>query len=298
LQIAGHFLGMWPTSGDGGNRAGEIDAFRPFLRRQALHPSLKALILRSEHTETIMIGYKSIIAVLLSLAINNGYSQTIGVSQQVNLLKSGVENWNKWRKEHIAIIPHLDSADLGGANLGGANLPKANLKNANLRGTNLEGANLAGANLLRAYLRGADLLEAHLAGANLQFADLRGVDFRGTNLEGANLEGANLLRASLRGADLLEAHFEGTNLQFADLWKADLGGTSFLRADLLGAKFEEADLSKVKSFYKAKLDTNILSEIKTNWPEKLATIWDDAKKDWDIDSALLEQVKKPDWQGW
>jgi hypothetical protein len=37
----------------------------------------------------IMIGYKSIIAVLSLLAI------PIGCSQQVHLLKSGVESWNK-----------------------------------------------------------------------------------------------------------------------------------------------------------------------------------------------------------
>jgi hypothetical protein len=46
------------------------------------------------------------------------------------------------------------------------------------------------------------------------------------------------------------------------------------------------------------LDTNILFEIRTNWPEKLATIWDVTKKDWGIDDTLLGQIKQPDWQGW
>jgi hypothetical protein len=48
----------------------------------------------------------------------------------------------------------------------------------------------------------------------------------------------------------------------------------------------------------AKLDTKILSEIKTKWPEKLATIRSDTKKGWVIDDTLLEEIKKPDWQGW
>jgi hypothetical protein len=60
----------------------------------------------------------------------------------------------------------------------------------------------------------------------------------------------------------------------------------------------KTDIRKVKSFYKAKLDATILSEIKTNWPEKLATSWDVTKSDWVIDTALLEQIKKTDWHGW
>jgi hypothetical protein len=38
--------------------------------------------------------------------------------------------------------------------------------------------------------------------------------------------------------------------------------------------------------------------LKIKGAEKLATIWDDTKKDWVIDSSLLEQIKKPDWHGW
>jgi hypothetical protein len=41
-----------------------------------------------------------------------------------------------------------------------------------------------------------------------------------------------------------------------------------------------------------------LSEIKGNWPEKLATFWDNGKKKWVVDDTLLEQIKKPDWYGW
>jgi len=54
----------------------------------------------------------------------------------------------------------------------------------------------------------------------------------------------------------------------------------------------------VKSFYKAKLDPRMLSEIRASWPEKLATIWDDTKKDWVLDDTLLEHIRKPDWPGW
>jgi hypothetical protein len=48
----------------------------------------------------------------------------------------------------------------------------------------------------------------------------------------------------------------------------------------------------------AKLDPNILSVLKAKWPEKLATIWDDAKREWIVDAPLLEKIKKRDWRGW
>jgi hypothetical protein len=102
----------------------------------------------------------------------------------------------------------------------------------------------------------------------LRGADLGGADLRGDTLEKANLEGANLWGADFRGAVLFKARLEKTNL------------------------------SNVKSLYKAKFDPEILSKIKAECPEKLATIWDNTKKGWITDTALLEQIKKPDWRGW
>jgi hypothetical protein len=201
-----------------------------------------------------MIGFKNIITVLLLLAINIGCAG----SKQMPMLKSGVENWNKWREKNTTVMPNLAGANLAEANLGGVNLGLANLTGANLAGTRLAKANFWAANL------------------------------RGADLQGADLREANLQRASLTGANLAGAHLAEVKLE-----KADLTG-----ADLRGANLAGADFGKVKSFYKAKLDTKILFEIKAEWPEKLATIWDDIKKDWVVDDTLLEQIKKRDWNGW
>jgi hypothetical protein len=83
-----------------------------------------------------------------------------------------------------------------------------------------------------------------------------------------------------------------------DLISVNLRDADLENARLQGVNLEGANFGNARSFYKAKLDTNILSEIKTKWPEKLATVWDDTKQDWVIDDTLLEQVKKPDWHGW
>ena len=62
------------------------------------------------------------------------------------ILKQGVDAWNTWRKENIAILPNLIGANLIGANLRGANLSGANLSEANLSDARLRGANLSEAN--------------------------------------------------------------------------------------------------------------------------------------------------------
>jgi len=62
----------------------------------------------------------------------------------------------------------------------------------------------------------------------------------------------------LRPTSGLAQSFEGANLNGADLEEADLRG-----ADL-----RNVDLSTVRSFYKASLAAEILSEIRAKWPEK------------------------------
>jgi uncharacterized protein YjbI with pentapeptide repeats len=278
-----------------------------------------------KHTKVIMIVYKNVLAVLLLLAINIGCAS----SQQIAMLKSGVENWNKWRVENSKVIPTLRKADLDSANLRRADLRGANLRYAHLEGAHLEGALLEGAvlwdanlegvhldsaNLLGADLRGADLERADLREANLDSADLREANLERADLDSANLrktnllvanlsriflEGAHLEGATLGGAFLWDAHLAGAHLAGVHLWQAtlygaDLDNADLRDADLRGAHLDSVNLNKVISLYKAKIDPSILSKIKTNWPEKLATFWDDTKENWAIDHTLLEKIKKPD----
>ena len=105
--------------------------------------------------------------------------------QHLDILKQGVEVWNRWRKENPETPP-----DLSHAILFGENLSKADFRMAKLGGAKLRGANLSGANL-----RGADLIEA----------DLIGVDLTGAKLREANLHGAFLVAVKLDGADLSTA---------------------------------------------------------------------------------------------
>ncbi len=65
--------------------------------------------------------------------------------EQLNIIKQGVENWNKWREQNTNIKPDLSESDFRQANLQKANLSHANLDKAKLQFSNLREANLKGA---------------------------------------------------------------------------------------------------------------------------------------------------------
>jgi len=189
--------------------------------------------------------------------------------EQLEILKQGVEVWNKWRARNRDVYVDLIGADLREANLRRADLRKtdltgADLVEANLRGVrlneaqlnyaklnfaDLSGANLNGTHLIAAELKGADLIEAILAGAVLTEANLTEADLSEANFVGANLVETNLSKANLKGADLSEANLKEANLTRANLngayfWRAILRGADLSEADLSGANLKEADLSE------------------------------------------------------
>lgn len=160
--------------------------------------------------------------------------------KQLEILKQGVEAWNKWQRPELQIktsfftvkVPStgkiystfvpadLEKADLNGADLKNINLSKANLGNANLRNANLIGADLSSANL-----SGADLSGAILSGADLSKANLDGAI-----LNEADLSDANLRRASLVGSEINKAKVSGSLVYAVNVW------------DLIGEFEEQNDL--------------------------------------------------------
>jgi uncharacterized protein YjbI with pentapeptide repeats len=155
--------------------------------------------------------------------------------EQLEILKQGMEVWNKWRKENRKVNINLDHASLRGANLSGYNLNGANLNGADLHKADLSEASLTRAHLSNANLRKADLREANLSMASLHLA----------HLSEADLRGANLAEADLRRADILQANLARANLLKANLRKADLSRSSLMGANLLQANFEIAKLIDV-----------------------------------------------------
>jgi len=91
----------------------------------------------------------------------------------IQLIKQGVEAWNRMRRENSRQRPDLSGIILSGV------LCEADLHRTKLSGTYLKGANLSGAFLLE-----ADLSGANLSGANLRMTNLARADLAYANLEG------------------------------------------------------------------------------------------------------------------
>jgi len=126
--------------------------------------------------------------------------------EHLEILKQGVEVWNKWREENHEIIPDLSKTILIEMYLAGANLEGVNFRISNLGGAQLSSSTLSGAN------------------------------FEGANLSGADLRGANLYNAGLSSAKLNYVHLSEAYLEGAELTKAMLHKTLFIDVDLSKAK--------------------------------------------------------------
>src|SRR6266508_3742986 len=161
--------------------------------------------------------------------------------KHLEILKRGVEEWNRWRYDNPDIKPDLSGAklhkaDLRKAALSWVNLTKASITGANLGGADLSGANLSEANLNKAnltmailtgaVLNGANLIEANLLEADLSGADLTGADLSWVDLTRAKLTEATLRNASLQASRLLNANLDGAILTGACLWETQRTGWS------------------------------------------------------------------------
>lgn len=153
--------------------------------------------------------------------------------EHLEILKRGVDAWNKWREENPAIKPDLIDADLDRTFLAGINLKEARLNRIGLNYANLNKAILYGANL---------------TGANFFYASLRKVDF--TN-------------ADLTGAFLIEANLRAANLTNANLYEAVFGETLFVDVDLSGVINIESCLHEGPSVidHRTLINSGQLSEI-------------------------------------
>ena len=183
--------------------------------------------------------------------------------QHLDILRQGVDAWNRWREEHPEIQPDLSDVNLtqlSNANLSHANLSHANLCRTMLAFTDLSGANLSGADVLETILLRANFNGTNLDRTCFSFSNLREASFinailinriiiNGANLSKAdlskcNLSGANFSECNLSEAHLVETKLIGTNLVETNLSKADLTGAKLNDSNLSWSNLSEANLSE------------------------------------------------------
>jgi hypothetical protein len=173
----------------------------------------------------------------------------MAIPQHLDVLKQGVQDWNRWRQKNPGAEP-----DLAGAKLSKANLKKANLSETDLRWADLTSANLEGANLNR-----ADLRRAILSRTNFKLANLSEANLSETYLCRADLSEADLKKAIFIGSDLASVDLSESDIRRADFRWSYLINTKFNGADLRGANLIEANLSK------SELKRSNLSEAFVAW---------------------------------
>ena len=148
--------------------------------------------------------------------------------EHLEILKEGVDVWNRWRGSNPDIRPNFSDEDLSGLNLAEIDFSKTNLLRANLSDSNLKDGHLAF----------SDLREANLVRANLA----------GSNMLGTLLMDSNLTEANLNGAIIIEANFHIANLNKTNFSKAVLGLISFLDVDLSNTIGLDKCIATSKSF--------------------------------------------------
>jgi len=167
-------------------------------------------------------------------------------SEHLEILKQGVEAWNKWRASNPATIPQLTGAEfrpteyptMEGIDLRGADLFQAKFQDSRLRQ-----ADLRHADLRQAQLDGCKLWGASMEAARLDRATVGNAEFNGADLTGASLSEVDLSAADLSRATFREAILQGANLQ---VQRGILRPEKFAGADLTNAKLPEtlSDLFK------------------------------------------------------
>lgn len=82
--------------------------------------------------------------------------------KHLEILKQGVEAWNRWRDSEPYLRPDLRGADLQGVETHGAFLAEADLSGVDFSGRDLSGAQLYYSDFGGAKFNGADLTKADL----------------------------------------------------------------------------------------------------------------------------------------
>jgi uncharacterized protein YjbI with pentapeptide repeats len=124
------------------------------------------------------------------------------------ILKQGVDKWNRWRNNNPEIKPDLSKIDLS----------RPNFFNDLFQGFVLIGDVLVSGEIFRN--PGKRIIET---GNKLNFIE-PGKNLTGVNFTETNLTRANLIRTNLTGVKLTRANLAGAKLASANLTEANLTG--------------------------------------------------------------------------
>lgn len=158
--------------------------------------------------------------------------------------------------------------DLDGLDLSGAQLHRCAFVSCTARRTNFSRAALPGVAFVEdCVLDEAAFIEAQLPKCNFRGMPLARADFTAAELDGADFCGCVLHEAQFYRASAREARFDKADLSNASLLAANLMGASFMGAiiegvDLRGANLYAADMARVRSDNRVRLDDALLTKVR------------------------------------
>ena len=160
--------------------------------------------------------------------------------EHVEILKQGVEVWNRWRSENPSIRPDLWGVEMYGEIAhAGINFDKTNLGAAVMGEAYLEGASFKHADL-----EGTQLTHADLTGANFSWSKITQANFFGSDLTGTSLFSVKTEALDLRFTKLVDADLSEAGLTYVEFDNADLTRTIFNDAEVFECSFGNLDFSK------------------------------------------------------
>lgn len=139
--------------------------------------------------------------------------------QHLSHLRSGVENWNEWRKRHPNLQPDLSHATLNFL-AAKSTLDRNNSVFEPFQRRNFQGADLRNVNLSGAKIWLCDLQEANFQNANLQRAEIRRSQLASANFQGADMRQTQLITCDMTSVQLHNARFGATHLGYTKLRSA------------------------------------------------------------------------------
>jgi hypothetical protein len=185
-------------------------------------------------------------------------------AKHLQILRSGRDDWNQWRRRHPEIHPMLAFQNFNrrdpGLKLDGYDFSYTNFTQAKLRTVSLRGANFHQAILAKADLRGA-----HLEEANFCRTDFYETNFEGASLTGANLQGVQLTKTNLKGADLRGCRIYGLSAWDLEVSGAQQNGLQINYDELVGgrrtARHASVDGVDVASFIYYTLNNKNIAQV-------------------------------------
>ncbi len=160
--------------------------------------------------------------------------------------------------------------DLRGADLSGIRINRGAFVNCPASAAKFDDAQLASVAFVEACpLDGASFLRASMPRCNFRGQKLDGADFSHAILDASDFSLASLVAAKFYRAVAREARFERARLDDASLLAANLMSASFMHAtitgvDFRGANLYAADMARVRSDERVRLDDALLTKVRVN----------------------------------